>query len=616
MKIIHTLFYFFGSIYLALMLIALLALYVIIGTFLESFSGSHLYAAAYTYHSPLFNVILGLFFVNILFSALRRWPFKKRHIPFLITHLGLLMILSGVILKNRYGVQGNLHLNEGEGSVWIDLPHSHSIAMVDRQGKRYQHPTETPSDLNITVTAHSPHVKEEWLSWVKGRFAYIMGMAPIEVINWSAGDLWPASSSEKRSDWSVLALNTPDIEEALHLGRLDSINNPLLLITQDPHHASTLWAFPGDGRIFTQSFKKESLNSLLIYDEGYSGYGVQAYLPSINHLKIDTLLPPIAAFRKACQESAMNFPSALLRFLRDEKIDPILLNAFDGSSIPVRDQKGCYWASLLLNRLFAAMERGEDPSSYLKNNGWPLPIPKADDFSSFYSEIAKQMFSTTPYLPEKEIVYPKSNEEKQLWLSVYFKGYGVEGQSLLPDFIPLPSKGNLLIETTIQPHFYPVEPSNKWEENRSGITLLVKKGERREVLSLGHEELESRIKWPVLGGEYLMSFQLERLAIPYHVELKEARQINYPHSDQPYSYESDVAINGVEATLSMNHVYETWDGYRFYLSGISVAEDRAIKRVQIVVNHDPAKYILTYPGAILVALGSILLFWMMPYIKD
>ena len=65
----------------------------------------------------------------------------------------------------------------------------------------------------------------------------------------------------------------------------------------------------------------------------------------------------------------------------------------------------------------------------------------------------------------------------------------------------------------------------------------------------------------------------------------------------------------VETILSMNHVHETWDGYRFYLSNITPVDESEPQRVQIVVNHDPAKYLLTYPGAVAVAIGIFLLFW-------
>ena len=110
-------FHMLGGIHLAISLIAIAALTVIAGTILESKTGSHLLAAYWTYSHPFFQILLSLFFVNILFSALRRWPFKKKHIPFLITHLGLLMIISGTILKNRFGLQGQMSVWEGTARI-------------------------------------------------------------------------------------------------------------------------------------------------------------------------------------------------------------------------------------------------------------------------------------------------------------------------------------------------------------------------------------------------------------------------------------------------------------------------------------------------------------------
>ena len=59
----------------------------------------------------------------------------------------------------------------------------------------------------------------------------------------------------------------------------------------------------------------------------------------------------------------------------------------------------------------------------------------------------------------------------------------------------------------------------------------------------------------------------------------------------------------------MNHVYETDDGYRFYLAGIGKVDSYGVRSVQLVVNRDPAKMFLTYPGALLVAMGILFLFF-------
>ena len=130
------------------------------------------------------------------------------------------------------------------------------------------------------------------------------------------------------------------------------------------------------------------------------------------------------------------------------------------------------------------------------------------------------------------------------------------------------------------------------------------------------------MKWPTGNGEYLLRFQSQHQPIPYRVRLRDARQINYPHSLQAKSYESDLWITdlqtgaSVDSTISMNHVYQTWDGYRFYLANILPLEEIAPQRVQIIVNHDPAKYLLTYPGGVILSLGIVLLFWKIPRRKE
>jgi cytochrome c biogenesis protein ResB len=123
------------------------------------------------------------------------------------------------------------------------------------------------------------------------------------------------------------------------------------------------------------------------------------------------------------------------------------------------------------------------------------------------------------------------------------------------------------------------------------------------------------IKWPNSDGSHLFRFQPFFSSIPYDVQLRRARQVSYPNSTQPYSYECDLIVydkrrqTTSEETLSMNHVYETWDGYRFYLASLSPSDESKAKMVQLVVNLDPAKYFLTYPGGFVLSLGMLLLFF-------
>lgn len=479
MNWINRCYHFLGSITFAITLIGFTALMVVAGTLLESATDSHLYAAQWTYQHPLFIFLLWLFFINILFSATRRWPFKRKHIPFLITHLGLLMIIGGTIVKNQIGLQGHLSILEGSGSQQVLLPHSHSLHIEKRDGNQmasldlpvnvnhhfqsYRDPSM--KDLSIKIIGFYPHVSENMQTWIKDQLIHISGQSPFRVVEWKKDE--PLPNLEKivldGVKCHVIALKTDDLSDAIkkcYLHQFDLNHEcPLLVFIGEE-----LFAFDQNGHVYTESFEQSNLKSLIVYDQGFGGYAVQAILPF------------------------------------------------------------------------------------------------------------------------------KSAEQK------------------------------LVIETPLTMQYLVQKPPTKLEDHHSCILLEVREGSMRQKIALDYHPTGAGIKWPALGGRYMMRFQPQVVEIPYRLRLRQARKIHYPGTQQPYSYECDILITDrggeeVEKTLSMNRVHETWDGYRFYLAGMNGVSDQEVKRVQIVVNHDPAKYWLTYPGAALVFLGIILLFWVRPYRK-
>ncbi len=150
------------------------------------------------------------------------------------------------------------------------------------------------------------------------------------------------------------------------------------------------------------------------------------------------------------------------------------------------------------------------------------------------------------------------------------------------------------------------QPHRKQEELIPRLQLLVSNGTNSEIISLSYDSGGSHFKWPILNGSYLLRFQPHEQSIPYHVRLHQAKQINYRSSAAPYSFESDLVIGGEETTISMNRVFEK-KGYRFYMAKLTTPHLGA-KGAHIVINHDPAKYWLTYPGGALLIVGTILLY--------
>lgn len=250
-----------GSITFTFVLIGLTLLFAIIGTFLESWSGSHLYASTFTYGNPAFHLLLAGYFVNILVSALLRYPFQKRHIPFLTTHLGLLLLLTGVFYKSLFGVQGTMGLIEGSGSHQVFLPNTYAILIEDQQKQfLFRLKKEIQSEaLSITLLEWADHVEERLEGFIKGEWCHLMGLPPFAVDG-------PPLQTPNYSLYAVHA----DPHTLCFPGKA------ALFFVQDEEKKEHLIAFHPSGERFSHTFDNQSF---LVFNKGYGGYGVFAELP-------------------------------------------------------------------------------------------------------------------------------------------------------------------------------------------------------------------------------------------------------------------------------------------------------------------------------------------------
>lgn len=119
----NKIFQFLASLKLAVILLVALAVILAVATFYESLYDTKT-AQYLVYRSPLFAVFLGVLGVNLTCSALIRYPWKKSQTGFVITHLGIILILIGSLLTMFFGVDGSMALQEGEvgNKVTIDEP--------------------------------------------------------------------------------------------------------------------------------------------------------------------------------------------------------------------------------------------------------------------------------------------------------------------------------------------------------------------------------------------------------------------------------------------------------------------------------------------------------------
>ena len=105
-----------GSMKLAVVTLAALAIVLIVATFYESKQGTEAVMRVF-YTSWWFNVLLAILGVTVLCSTLVRFPWKKRLWGFVLTHFGILAILVGAMVGLLLGKEGVVTLTENGPAV-------------------------------------------------------------------------------------------------------------------------------------------------------------------------------------------------------------------------------------------------------------------------------------------------------------------------------------------------------------------------------------------------------------------------------------------------------------------------------------------------------------------
>jgi hypothetical protein len=137
----NSIFEFFASLKLAVVLLAVLIVAAIAGTIYESSFDAKI-ARAYIYGAPWFNLWLVLLGANLTCSALSRWPWRKHHVAFLITHLGIITLLIGSLIGRIWGVEGTITLFKGEPPTNRLLVNERQLRVHDVDGIVKGYPAE------------------------------------------------------------------------------------------------------------------------------------------------------------------------------------------------------------------------------------------------------------------------------------------------------------------------------------------------------------------------------------------------------------------------------------------------------------------------------------------
>ena len=157
-KVYSSVYKFFISLRLAVFTLSALAVLTAIGTFVESKYDQE-FANKLVYHSFWMAVIMILLAVNLTMVLVDRWPWKKKHIPFIMAHFGILILLLGSVFTKYLGVDASLSFKEGESSSELSLSDMEVKVYSSFDGERFSLLYQKPLDMFfIKATEKKPYL--------------------------------------------------------------------------------------------------------------------------------------------------------------------------------------------------------------------------------------------------------------------------------------------------------------------------------------------------------------------------------------------------------------------------------------------------------------------------
>ncbi len=580
MKLIKTL----GSLSFAVFLISGLTGILIVSTYLESLHGTP-FAKRHFYEARWFDVFLGLVWVNIFCATLTRWPFKKRHVGFIITHIGILTLLIGTLITRLTGAEGQMTLLEGE--QWNRLQQTGSDILVSPQeGSGYQF--RLPQ--NASDKPHRLKVPDSELKLFFHELSDNAG-SRLNVTNdnefYNPAVQFTLASERvgvRRQEWLILRDPENPFADELELG-------PARFRLEDADEAAETAAAGPELHVHPAR--------LVLYRK--SG------------VPIDSVELPLAAGSSDPLPIADGeFTLSNVRFLTHARVadnrlvdEPASGKWNPAVEFTVADRKGAkeHHTRFALFPDFDSLHGKDTP------NIFDLRVElRAEEPHSAAEHDASQ----------PELVFEVRDKGEWTWKSKKSDGTGKSGTVQKGATFETGWMDMKITVDQILPHAAvsrttgPLPTGSDEGETGSRVTYVDANGKTQEAWVLVSRPLPIQTS----SGRWTLNLTDRSLELPFTLQLRDFRKIDYPGTSNPASFESDVtlfdAAKGVkiERTIKMNEPLD-YAGWRIFQS--SYIQDPQFGEASVFTIAKNPGIGLTYAGSLILLAGVITLFYIRPF---
>jgi hypothetical protein len=596
----NPLFRFLASLKLAVLCLLSVAGVLATATVLESLYGTRA-AHVMVYGTLWFYLLLLLLATNVLCAALSRWPWKKRHVGFVITHAGILIILFGSFLTMRFGVDGNLPVYEGgeESQVILNNLKLSVMDEQERQSENFPVPEYAMRKeghlMQIDLSPTDRLVVDEFIPRAVAERK--ITPSPLAGIGQPAVKVEVFNSRFRVGEW--LLLSQPEKAAQLSLG-------PAVLSFQK------LWSAEGEKRFLDRKPEAQPKADPI-------GYLVMEFEGKQYRLDISSHLHKWAAFASTPYQIEIDryLPYAVVQnneliSRSNEPVNPTV-------QLHLRDATGVEEKHTVFANFPEFSTRHKTPPTQT-----PFPIrlsmvssTRPDEQSAMKKARGELRFAQSA--DDHRLLYQVRGSNGQ----VNAEGEAKVGQEIATGWMDLKFEVVEWLPAAIEQEVprYVEEIQGGGESNfLTGIRIHEASG---RAPSSGNDDeymLEGSRKTISVGNKMLiLRYGKERMTLPFRIFLEKFTIGNDPGTNKAATYQSNVevrdTVGGVnqKALISMNEPLK-YGGYTFYQASYQL-QDGAPPVSIFSVNYDPGRW-LKYLGSIVMVLGIILMFYFNPQYWD
>ncbi|HEX9780530.1 MAG TPA: cytochrome c biogenesis protein ResB [bacterium] len=558
-----------GSLQMAVALILAIAIVLAWGTIYETRYGTAS-VQRFIYQAWWFQGILGFLAVNLVVSALRRVPWKRKHVPFLLAHLGIICILLGGIIGGRFGIEGQLVIREGEANRTLLLPGKVLVLHQPNPGGHRAFPTffETQAWVHEPDASFSAELEGRRLELTVNRYY------PDAVVQDEVTDGGPEANPAVRVR----------VEHGLQ-------QDALWLFARDPERFGIGW---GDAHVIFLEPETEADAARLIEPVPATRHlrGVVAVaLPDLGARDIpvpETMHTPIPVegtpytitFRDyfpdfvigedgpESRSDSPNNPAVAFTLSGPEGTDPYLLFAFHPDIASMHGWQHQIPAQVSYTHPFSAS---------LPPNAIALYVhPGAERLGAVLTGRAGERRHVEHLEPGETYTHP--------WLEYVFRVEAYAPRAVLEQRV-----------------------TNRSDEVRGEalhVTLSSSDAEADGWVGSG-----GALELDLNGHPVTVSYEQQTRELPFTVKLLDFRKIDYPGTQMAAGFESDVHLSDLERgvilmrKISMNNPLK-YRGYSLFQSSFVPG---AVETTVLSVRNDPGTP-LVYAGFLIVILGVVWMF--------